>query len=339
MKAVYTISRSMIRFSVLVLALYTLASCTKDYFLDENNLRVYVPQIQDGSIDNFYISFYNKNGEHVRTQAFDAPYSQYKTIQDGVLRFKMYPGETSITCFANYTSNSVTQGARLVDSYNTAVYNATTHIAMATDNDLRTFLSDFMVYPIGHPLSKSDTVVVDIDETHRLKGQVISKFIDLPGEITRIGMEYTGVATKLDFMGELSRFDALDRVQSYHDVLNPSARTGRDVQIADKLYPCVNNLVEKSRIAVRAPRMPEDLGLLITFFNGDQVMGTTSFSIRDLPLLAADKRPTDANGVPLDRLILKSNETIIFTFKGFTLLGIELQGWGDIDTPTDVTPM
>jgi hypothetical protein len=74
----------------------------------------------------------------------------------------------------------------------------------------------------------------------------------------------------------------------------------------------------------------QEIGLLIDFYSGDIWAGSARFTHEDFEALAPADRPTDSEGNPLTELVLYPRETITLTFSGFTLIGIELEGWGDI---------
>lgn len=78
-----------------ILLLYSLASCTYDYFVDENNLWIYVPQVKEGTIRDFYIAFHDEAGSHMRSSHIYAPFNKNELTLDGTLRFKLKPGETA----------------------------------------------------------------------------------------------------------------------------------------------------------------------------------------------------------------------------------------------------
>ena len=100
-----------------ILLLYSLASCTYDYFVDENNLWIYVPQVKEGTIRDFYIAFHDEAGSHMRSSHIYAPFNKNELMLDGTLRFKLKPGETSVTCFAQIGDMPVSEGQLYSDSY------------------------------------------------------------------------------------------------------------------------------------------------------------------------------------------------------------------------------
>ena len=92
-------------------------SCTKDYFLDENNYWIYVPQIKDRSIQDFYVAFHDAAGNHLRTSRFAAADFNQPYVTDGIIRSKLKPGETNVMCFAQLNTIEVTEGQPLADSW------------------------------------------------------------------------------------------------------------------------------------------------------------------------------------------------------------------------------
>lgn len=89
-----------------VAAALGLDSCTYDYFVDETNYRIFVPD----DVGNCRILIYDSAG--ARTGSIK-PYSQNPPAKDGLLRFRLPPGTYTVYCYANTDSLSFTDEDRL----------------------------------------------------------------------------------------------------------------------------------------------------------------------------------------------------------------------------------
>lgn len=83
-----------------------LDSCTYDYFVDETNYKIFVPD----SVGNYRILIYDSAGG--RTGSIK-PYSQNPPAKDGLLRFRLPPGKYTVYCYVNTDSLSFTDVDRL----------------------------------------------------------------------------------------------------------------------------------------------------------------------------------------------------------------------------------
>lgn len=336
-----------------LLLLYSLASCTYDYFVDENNCWISVPQIQNGSIRDFYIAFHDELGGHMRSSHIYAPFDKNELMQDGTLRFKLKVGETRATCFAQIGGMPVSEGLPYAESYLSAPpVKGSEHSFMPlpagvgpdtqakngtspnTDPDQPRYLkSQIKIYPIGHPQAK-EVHTVDIDEKLTYNGRIVNVFKNISNVgITRIEVRYTGLATRLFFDGRFDNFTPLDIIQASYD-LSASGQSGTDYNFGESYFP-------SSGYDVNTPEAPETgltpLRVDTYFYQGDNVIGWFSFD-SDHPD-AGIKPPVDENGAPITGPVyLKPGTQLKFTYEGFTIVSINLSEWGDIG-PGDITPM
>lgn len=336
----------------LYLTISAFASCTFDYFEDETNFRLYVPQVKEGTINNFYVSFHSKEGGHMLTRQLIAPFDENEFVKEGILRFKIPYGEYSVSCFADYTPNAITEGRVFHESYKGMdLLPGESDMYVSRSTNPRVFLSSAMVYPLGHPRSK-DVQKVDIDEKQQYKGAVQAIFKELPALVQRIDILYKGLATKVNLDGLMSRFSDSDRILASFEVASYRKPNG-DVELpADILSPSVGirfgNMPPLSSTDTpinvlgfeREQGEYESLELEVRFYGSDssQMLGTSYFTKDDLYRLPVDKKPVDENGLPIEDLVLRPQKMIIFTFKNFLVVGITIQGWGDI-IQGPITPM
>lgn len=328
--ATHKFTKILTKLPALCLMAVVAVSCTYDYFEDENNFRIHVPQIEYNEISNFYIAFHDLNGKHVMTRQIAAPFSKDELTQQGILRFKLPPGEYRATCFADYTPDYITVGNHFNDSYKGEVpHRSAQNLYQSVSPNPRALFTDVTALPFGMPDGKIP-VEINIDETRCFKGKVITIFNELPDQITHIDIFYKGLASKYQFDGVFGLYTANDRLFGAFDAF----RSGGVVSHQDIVYPSAGvNFGAKSHIDNGNP-----LELEIHYYQGNTIVGSTSFTTADFNALPNDKKPTDAEGNPLTSLVLYPQKTIIFTFTGFQLFSIKLSDWGEI-IPGEPTPM
>lgn len=327
----------------LCLMIFGAVSCTYDYFEDETNFRLHVPQIENNEISRFCVVFHDANGKHIRTRLVEAPFDRDDLTKQGILRFKLFPGEYHITCFAEYAEGSISEGESFVNSYKKALLRnpgtGSDNVYTPYNSNTRAlFLEAVTAFPAGHP-STQIPVEANIDENHCFKGQVTSNFIDLPDIIKRIDISATGLSTKFKFDGLFDHFTASDRLAVSLNTAQMSPGTpANSLSNTDYLIPSVG-INFKNYLDGVPYSSALSMDLQVDFYDANNVlMGSASVSDADLATLENDKRPTDGNGNLVSNLILEPQKRLIFTFKGFTLFQVQLAGWGDI-VPGQTTPM
>lgn len=304
----------------LILLLCFATSCTNDYFEDENNCWIYVPQIKEGTIQDFYIAFHDANGVHMRTSHIFIPFDKNEKMRDGILRFKLKPGESAISCFAQTAGMGLTEGQPATESSITAPVLPNIEHLYAPSGPLRIIKDQKFVYPIGHPEAKTPQTI-DISEDHVYIGTIIHEFKDLPSIITRIDITYTGLATRFEFGGLFDNITPQDRTQVSYIVDRTSRET---LSYSDKYFPSSGIGLDGTEYS------PVPLQLDVLFYADNKVVGHFSDEISD---------PTDGDGTTITGdVLLHPRQTLKFTYKGFTVTGISLVDWGDIGQG-DVTPL
>ncbi len=344
--------------------MFSLMSCTYDYFVDENNFRLYVPQIEDGSIQSLYVAFHAEDGGHVITREVTAPFDRDDLMKQGILRFKLPPGRNyHVSCFADYAPASITAGNPFDESYKaktpadeSVARNPQDHVYLSRTTDPRSLFMMATAYPMGHPDSRT-VVTANIENSRRFKGKVVLSFKDLPPMVTRIDTYYGGLATGYYFDGTFRHATDTDRIMgSYNvadyrqgnivtitDIINPSAGTdfGRPTTTLSASTATGSALAATRVVPPPAnfPSTPAPVELEVVFFDvHGSAIGTITFTEEDFNNLDDSKKPQDENGVTRSSLVLRSQETVKFEFSGFTILGVDLKPWDDIIVGP-VTPM
>lgn len=309
-------------------------ACTNDYFVDENNYRIYVPQIQQRTIQDFYVAFHDADGNHLRTRRFSEADFNEPYITDGLIRSKLKAGEeANIMCFAQLNTIAVTEGQPLSQSFlSLPPIDENKHIYTTARLDCRVFHKVRTIYPIGHPLSQvPDTI--SMNEECVYTGTIGVNFKNLPGMVDRVEVFYSGLATRMNFDGTMGTFAPSDRVWVSYSAADDHSL----VKFKDSFLPSAGTLIgaKAGETVPQQGRTP--LKLEVIFYEGDRQVGYLTEAD-----LGGEFPVTDGKGNPVSGdVFLEPRGTIEFNFEGFTLVDIALKGWGDIITPDpdDVTPV
>ena len=324
-----------LKISSILLIFLAYFSCTYDYFEDETNFELHVPQIVNGEITNFYVAIHKENGDHLVTRRYVYPFDQNERLRQGIIKFKLPRGNVRVTCFANYSDSLLTEGVPFNQSRKEQyAIPGEPDLYRATSSDPLAFLLDTVIFPIGHPQAKIP-IVANMDASKKIKGRIICNFIGLPPDVTDLDIFYSGDASRYSFDGIFESSSAHDRFLS-----SPSTFAHRfdvdgdgleDVSYVQNIYPSAGVSFQK-RNPVYTDN-GEEIALEIVFYDSAHYeIGRAGFRSSDIPNIPLANRPVDENGNVLTSLVLYPQHTITFTFKGFQIFKIDLAGWGDIET-------
>ncbi|MDR0509716.1 MAG: hypothetical protein LBH06_01315 [Rikenellaceae bacterium] len=322
-----SIENRLARLSFLWMAAIMSVSCTYDYFEDETNLWIHVPQVETGEISSLYVSFHLADGRHLLTRKITAPFDGDPMMRKGILRFRLDPGLYRASFFADYAPGSIVEARPLYDSYKgQPVEDAARNIYGATASEPRAlFIDSVAAYPLGRPEAKRPREA-NMGDDRRFKGRIECNFRNLPAHIDLIEIFYRGAATKYRFDGVFDGFTPEDVVRCR---FTPADHlSGGVVRCVARPYPSVG----MGFGAGQYPDRGRNIELDILFRQGEATAGTASLTVSDLASLPPDRRPTDAQGKPVSDLILRPQGVITADFNGFTLVGVTLDGWGEIVT-------
>ncbi len=304
------------RLGLLVVVLAALCSCTYDYFVDESNLKVYVPQIVEGSIDNVLVSVHDASGAHVSSVYSEAPFEN-TYVRSGYVRFKIPVARGyRVSCFANIDPDSRTVGQPFDESYLFEPFYDEASNLFTSGPDFRVILFDSVTaYPYGYP--EGSVLLADLDETTSRKGGVICSFTGLPDWVDRIDVRYL-VGTHMYFDG-IYRRPTSGWLAASHDVNAVDGVYETDIV---GVFPSAGTHYSDSTLH-EASREPVDVA--VYYYDANGALQATTLPIS----MGSDIPAYDASGNPWDRL-LDPLMIVRFEFRGFELIGVSLQGWDDI---------
>lgn len=346
----------------LFLVIFAVNSCTYDYFVDETNFRLYVPQIHaalydqgaidsdvapiDGeeveSIERFYVAFHRMgDGAHLLTREVTAPFEPSDYIDPGVLRFKLPPGQYRITCWADYTPGMLTEGKDLSSSHKaTWLYDADRFMYNPSTSQPRVlFLDDVTVYPLGSP-ETLNPVTANMDQKCEFKSTVACRFEglnDLGIYFSRIETTYIGSATKLCFDGIFAKFNDGDVI--YDEILTPNLTTDDRFSYSRTMFPSAGmEFIPQDEAEVYYDGTGDEIEVNIKLYDHTGALsGSLTVNSEELTRLLDegainnDDLPEDENGNKITDLVLYPRKTITFVFRGLVFVGVELTPWGEIE--------
>ena len=312
----------------LCLVIFAAVSCTYDYFEDENNFKIYIPQLKDGTIDNVLVSIHDASGTHRYTRFIEGPFDPNTIGRDGILRFKLpWGGGYKVSAFANVDETYCDRGQSYQDSHISEPLLGNAGTVHTPGPNFRVVLQDDITsYPLEHPMAGIvDTVNLAKDSVY--KASVLCEFKELPAAVARIDILYKGVGTHRSFDGCYRR-PAGGYVQSSHEVSSSGAdfTTGPEY-----VFPSGGtHYADPNRNTAR-----EAMDLAVRFYDArGNVIGVFSGFDQETPPTVTDPK---GNPVPWN-FHLDPKHQVKFVFKGFFVFGIELVGWGDSEQG-EVTPM
>ncbi len=290
-------------------------SCTYDYFVNENNFRVYVPQLVEGSIDNVLVSVHDSTGAHMSSVFLQAPFDTYGS--DGYISFKL-PVATGykVSCFAQIDPDSYSAGQNYNNSYITEPASDSEAGMFTAGPDFRVLLFEgITAYPLNY---QEEVLVADLNEETARKAGAYCRFIGLPSNVASMDI-YLQVSTKMYYDG-IYRRDSGAWVKYTHEVENYNS-TNYETEVIE-IFASAGTHYSDSSLNESGRELVD---IYINYYdeNGNLVGRTLSIaSGSDIPAY-------DEDGNDWDRL-LDPNMLVCFVFQGFTLTDITLQDWEDI---------
>lgn len=285
---------------ICISAVVGIFSCTYDYFEDEMNYKVFVPEILDNSITDCRVMVYKEDGTLVRERYAAYPWGTDPQEKAGVFAFRLLPGNYYVHCYTNTESVTFSD----VNSLETAAFRLkeenTGNNTYASPSDI---LYQLLTPTIVHPgIMKIDTTAIV-----KYTGRITVRFKNFPANVSLISnvqLEAKKAAVvqnlkELDITGNrLSDDDIM-----YHFGALPVQDPGTDYLEVDHLYfPTAND--------------GELVTLEYTFLD------SSGAPVIKVPVVLAEK----ITGLPL---VLHSNERIIIEIDSYTIIDISIVGWDE----------
>lgn len=319
------------RLVALCAAALAAASCTHDYLVDETNLRLYIPQIKDKSVDNVLVSIHDENGNHHVTRYVAAPFYAYG---DGILRFKLpvtNPNvggpKYTVTCFANVHGKNYDEGKALTESFIYEPMLEGVANMFTPGPNVRIFKHHDVMTSLQFKLLNTNLAPDSV-----YKAKVQCEFTGLPDIVKRIDITYGNVGTHLCYDGNFAAPGSGEVRSSFAPPANAVGPNKVFVH-TDLIYPSVGFHYMTGRndsdSDVQKLKMKVDFygenGIHLAHFPGFDVEQGGEGPHQPPTVTGPDGQPATWNQKIYPRQTLK------FKFNEFVVAGIVLEGWGDID--------
>ena len=177
-------------FTACIASIFSYTACTYDYFVDETNYIVYIPEVKDKKVDGCRVMVYDKTGLLVGDKSTSTTTNDTK-IEFGLFTFRLPVGDYKVYCYAN------TDGVAFSDesSYETSALSLLSHETGDSYVQPSDVFFDIREHTVKHP----GVLVTDTAEIKRYVGRITVRFKNFPFDVTNlasIDLLAEGVATK-----------------------------------------------------------------------------------------------------------------------------------------------
>lgn len=219
---------------ITILISYT--SCTYDYFEDETNYIVFVPEVYDRTVRDCRVMVYDAAGTLVGEKYGETPFDKDPRIQIGQFGFRLQPGEYKVYCYTNTDSLSFTETRSFEQS----------SFKMNLKEDGETYMQPSDVYfdKLAHTVIHPAFLNVDTANVRRYTGRITVRFKNFPKDISKFKKVNTlarGIGTmqylKLDTL--TTRVTEFDAMTHNSDVL-PSV-PNFDFEVENRFFPSIED--------------------------------------------------------------------------------------------------
>lgn len=298
---------------VLVVAAATglgLGSCTYDYFVDETNYQVYVPEVAAKTVDDCIVVVYEAEGSQklVFQREARTPFNNDEKIKKGLFSFKLFPGKYNVMVFTN------TGGAEIASRGQTdgriSLISSTRGGANSYEEPSDLLYDLIRETRIDYPAP----LKVDTADLKVATGRIEAHFKNYPYQAAPIA----SVEISVSGVGIYIPFEPLFRTTRYtpddyqYSMIGENIPAAAEFAVGNRYLPSIAGEVMYANLTFRNPT------------------GGAFMTIDNVPLT----NDLTTTGTPL---VLNPGDLIKITFDQFTVIGIELVGWNpDIETGGEI---
>lgn len=279
-----------------VTVILSFISCM-DYFEDETNYLVFVPQVLDKTVSDCRVMVYDDTGTLVGSRYASSPWDKDPRMAIGQFCFRLPPGEYKVYCYTNTDSLSFVDCESLETSAFKLKESAFGGQGYAQPSDV--FYQKLASHVVHAGYLYTDTV-----RTERYAGRITVRFEDFPGDVSQIDcvqLQAEGVPT-IQYLKDdtlTARMTPAD-VMFHLDKL-PVQQTPGFLEVDHRYMPSVEG---------------EYLRLVFTFLDA------AGRVINRLPVEVVERE----TGVPL-RLL--HGQRLIIHIKSYTVVNMSVVGWDE----------
>jgi hypothetical protein len=219
---------------ITILLLYT--ACTYDYFEDETNYIVYVPEVRNKTVDGCRVMIYDKSGLLVGDKATTVSTSDRK-LDQGVFAFRLPVGDYKVYCYANTDGISFSGESALETSAFSLLGNGTAGTYLQPSD----VFYDKSEHAVQHPgILCSDTVAIE-----RYVGRITVRFKNFPfdlADLSKIDLVAEGIASRQYLKHDtLTSRIADGDIMIHTDGIGATSLSGGVLEVDHRYFPSVEN--------------------------------------------------------------------------------------------------
>lgn len=271
-------------------------SCTYDYFEDETNYILYVPEVEEGSVTDCSVFVYADSGQLIAKKTMSTQTVKDPRMAQGLFGFKLFPGSYKVYCYTNTDSISFSNISKLQEAAFTA--------------HKRKSGQDHYVQPSNIRFDKKEPVIVhtgvlsqDTTEINHYTGRVTVRFKNFPlnpstVKVVKMSAENVGTIQYLKTDTITTSFTASDKI--LHEGGIPEQLKPEYLELDYRFFPSL-----------------EDKAMSMKF----HFIGNDDNILMDFPVNLVEN-----DGKPI-RLL--HGQRIIIEIDTYTIVKISLIGWDE----------
>jgi hypothetical protein len=278
----------------LAFMLLACASCTYDYFVDETNYKIFVPEVASGAVQGCYVAVYDEAGRLVRSRVTGTSIDDPRT-RAGIFAFRLQPGKYAAYCYANVDELQVSESSSADQSFVSMKQLDTIPAAYALPPEL---LFRKLSPVIGERFEQR----VDTVSLERYVGRITVRFKNIPVDLQRVAavqLRAEGIATRQYFSSDTlpSRHTEEDHIFDSAPVTAPLS--GSAWEMDHYYFPSIDGQLTR---------------LSICFIDSQGTL------INEIPVEVSDAK----TAMPLTLL---HGRRIILEIDSYTVIGIGIADW------------
>jgi len=223
-------------FTTCITILLSYTACTYDYFEDETNYIVYIPEVKDKTVDGCRVMIYDKSGLLVGDKSTLTSTNDPK-LDQGLFTFRLPVGDYKVYCYANINGIPFTDES----SHETSAFTLPNHETGEHYVQPSDVFFDILDHTVQHPgIMRSDTT-----EIERYVGRITVRFKNFPfdlSNLSNIELVAKGVATQQYLKHETVTSCCADGdVMKHTDDLSTVSLSGDVVELDHRYFPSMEN--------------------------------------------------------------------------------------------------
>lgn len=274
------------------------AACTYDYFEDETNYLVFVPEVLERTVSDCRIMVYDEAGALVGARYAASPWDKDARMNIGQFCFRLPPGAYKVYCYTNTDSLMFVEPESLETSAFKLKESAFGVAGYAQP-------SEVFFQTLTPKIAQDGYLHTDTLHAERYTGRITVRFKDFPGDVSRIDkVELSAVcAPVIQYLKNDTLTDCLtDNDVMYHLDKLPQQQTPGVLEVDHRYLPTVDD--------------GKTLRLIFTFYDASGAV------VNRLPVEVSERETR----VPL-RLL--HGKRLIIEVRSYTVVNISVVGWNE----------